>query len=175
MALFISSLASPVVGFFRNDPSHASAWIGAVSRIAGNQVDVQMADGLPSRGAVVYADVVSGRTKLELKLLLRCFNQFEHRHALLDGRVKERSHVPCRYHQCVPCRDRIGIAKGNRKVVTQQDSLPRQGTERALGAFHNGRRLHAGLLSHWGVGRLVRHVLEVAGSNPAPATKDTEC
>lgn len=36
---------------------------------------MQMADGLPSRGAVVYADVVSGRTKLELKLLLRRFNR----------------------------------------------------------------------------------------------------
>ena len=148
-ALFIASPSSPVVGFVGNHPSHAPVWIGTVARIARNQVDVQMADDLPSRGAVVFAEVVSGRTKLQLKLLLCRFNQFEHRHALRDGRNEKRSYVPCGDDQRVPCRDRVGIAKGNRQGVAQQNALPLQGTERALSVLDYRRRLHAGLLRRW--------------------------
>jgi hypothetical protein len=103
-------------------------------------VNVQVADGLPGRGAIVDANVVAGRTELRLELLLRRLKQVEHRLAFLGCRIEERRHMTDGDHQRVPRRYRVGIAKGDRGVVTKKHAFLRQGAERALGAGLHERR-----------------------------------
>jgi hypothetical protein len=52
-------LVYPVFGFFRDDPSYATAWIGLVTLITGNEVNMEVRDGLSSLRSIIDAYVVT--------------------------------------------------------------------------------------------------------------------
>ncbi len=102
---------------------------------------MQVADGLPRRGAVVDADVVAGRSELRLELPPCLFKQLEHGDAFLSCRVEERRHMAQWDHESVPLSNREGVTEGDCKLVSDQYSGLGQAAEGAGDAVVHGARV----------------------------------
>ena len=105
-------------------------------RVTGSTVQMQVRDGLPGSGAVVYADIEAVWLETEIQLRLRPREQFNHAGALCVAQLEEGSDVTTRDEQCVSRRHRKGVADHQRLVRQDQDALRRQHAEGAVHLAH---------------------------------------
>jgi hypothetical protein len=78
---------------------------------------VQVRYCLPSRFAVIDADVISGRMELVIHGLLLSFEQLEHRRSLSVVKIEKRGNVSARNYEGVAGRNRVPIANGECLII----------------------------------------------------------
>ena len=128
-----STLILPVTGFCGEHPPHTAARIGIVAPVSGNQMDMDVSDGLTGSWAIVDADVVGVRSEFRVENPLLLADELEQRGMLLGRQVEERPNVPIRDDERMAGRDWICIADGNRQGVRCDHSSAFQGAKRAVG------------------------------------------
>ncbi len=97
--------------------THTTTWVSDIASVAGNDVDVQVHDGLASSLSRVDADVVAVRLQLNVELALDLIDKRKEG-VLFDLRCLEPSgHFAPRDDKRVAGRDRKSIANGKRQVV----------------------------------------------------------
>ena len=128
-----STLIPPVTCFCGEHPPHTAARIGIVAPISGNQMDMDVSDGLTGGWAIVDADVVGVRTESRVENPLLFADELEQRIMLLGRQVEERSNVPIRDDKRMAGRDWICVADGDRQGIRRDHSSVFQGAKRAIG------------------------------------------
>lgn len=91
MRLFrFTTLVGPVLRLVGDDPTDSTTRIPRLVCVSGDQVHVQMRDGLASRGAVVYPDIKAVRLVVGVQPCTRKVEQCQQVPAFLRSRFKER-------------------------------------------------------------------------------------
>ena len=120
-----------VVSLAGDDVSHAAAWVGDVTAVPGDDVQMQVHHGLPRRGPGVEADVVAVGARLgAIEIPLHLVDQGQDRAALVFGSREPVRHEAPRDDKRVARRDRVRVADGERELVRGDPRRGRQVEER---------------------------------------------
>jgi hypothetical protein len=130
----------PILRFLRENPPHAAAWVGLVTFVARDQVDMRVVDGLAGGGAVIESDIKAGGLMALLKKVAHggdgspkgslCFR----REFIKAGSDRLGN------NERVAGRDRIAIVEGNSVGVLVDDAFRLKRRERRVGK-DEGRRM----------------------------------
>ena len=90
-----------IVSLVRDDIAHSSTGVGQVPGVAGDDVDVEVGDGLSSGGVNIDADVESIRLMPAKDLLTDSLDPFEQSGLLVPGGVEPGGDVTARNNQRV--------------------------------------------------------------------------
>jgi len=96
--------ALPVARLRGDDPADPAAGIVHVARVAGDQVDVRVADRLPRGRTHVDAEVVAARVELALDPLAHSVGEPPHRALHVGGEREVVGLVAPGYHERVAAR-----------------------------------------------------------------------
>ena len=75
--LTTTSPVAPVISLLRDDPANTTKGVSYITVVSGYQVDMEVGDSLPSRRAIVDADVVVVRVEHFVQTSLGYFKQPE--------------------------------------------------------------------------------------------------
>jgi hypothetical protein len=127
-----NALILPIAGCPWKHPPDTAPRIGDISPIPGNQMHVDMGDGLSGGRAIVNADVESVRRELFVENALLLPDDFEQRVLFFGRQIKKRSNVSIRDRQRVTWRDGIPVSDGKCQRIGCDDATAFHGTK---GAF----------------------------------------
>ena len=96
---------------------HASLWVFNVPLVAGDDVNMDMADALPSRGSDIDADVVAIRIELLVEEFSFLFDEVHAGSHLFRRQVEKTGYVPARDDHSVPRTRRVGVTGAERQFT----------------------------------------------------------
>ena len=101
--------AAQVVGLPWNDVPHTASRVRHIALIPGDDMDVQVEDGLAGGRADVDSDIEAIGPVPPQNLPARAFDAIQERVLLLRSGIKPRRHMPARNDQSVPFRNRVTV------------------------------------------------------------------
>lgn len=137
--VFRNELNRPIPGFSGDEPPHAPSWVGDVSGISRDQVNVRVHDGLTGGLSHVHTNVISIWVQIGVQLRIGLPDQFKRCFALIFGQREEAGNVAEGNNQQVSFADRIPIVASVAKGVPKNDVLGGGRTKWALG-IHEGQQ-----------------------------------
>src|SRR5439155_8903571 len=109
-----------------NDPANPAARVVHVSRIAGDQVDVDVTDRLPRRLTYVDAEVVAARMKLTLDPRPHRVDELPQRRLLVGGEREVVRLVAAGHDERVAAGQRERVWKGGAELVLDGEVAGRE-------------------------------------------------